>query len=81
MRSFRPPVLNGITLSKRQRAPEYPQTPSWNHEYHSTNQPSYDNRFMVWGDVEKMGPALAVAMITILYGYIIKLVTIALTED
>jgi flagellar motor component MotA len=39
------------------------------------------NRFMVWGDVEKMGPALAVAMLTILYGYIIKLVTIALTED
>jgi hypothetical protein len=39
------------------------------------------NRLMVWGDVEKMGPALAVAMLTILYGYIIKLVTIALTED
>ena len=39
------------------------------------------NRLMVWGDVEKMGPALAVAMLTILYGYIIKMVTIALTED
>ena len=39
------------------------------------------NRFMVWGDVEKMGPALAVAMLTILYGYTIKMVTIALTED
>ena len=39
------------------------------------------NRFMVWGDGEKMGPALAVAMLTILYGYIINLVTIALTED
>jgi flagellar motor component MotA len=39
------------------------------------------NRSMVWGDVEKMGSALAVAMLTILYGYIIKLVTIALTED
>jgi flagellar motor component MotA len=39
------------------------------------------NRFMVWGDVEKMGPALAVAMLTILYGYTIKLATIALTED
>ena len=39
------------------------------------------NRFMAWGDVEKMGPALAVAMLTILYGYIIKLVIIALTED
>ena len=33
------------------------------------------------GDVDKMGPALAVAMLTILYGYIIKLVTIALTKD
>ena len=39
------------------------------------------NRFMVWGDLEKMGPAFAVAMLTILYGYTIKLVTIALTED
>ena len=40
-----------------------------------------DNRFMVWGDVEKMGPALAVALLTLLYGYIIKIVTIALTKD
>ena len=39
------------------------------------------NRFMAWDDLEKMGPALAVAMLTILYGCIIKLVTIALTED
>ena len=39
------------------------------------------NRFMVWGDVEKMGPALAVAMLTLFYGYTIKMVTIALTED
>ena len=39
------------------------------------------NRFMVWGDVEKMGPALAVAMLTIFYGYAIKMVTIALTGD
>jgi flagellar motor component MotA len=39
------------------------------------------NRFMVWGDEEKMGPALAVAMLTVLYGYTIKLVTIALSED
>ena len=39
------------------------------------------NRFMVWGHIEKMGPALAVAMLTIFYGYIIKLVTIALAED
>ena len=36
---------------------------------------------MVWGDVEKMGPALAVAMLTILYGYTIKLITIAFIED
>ena len=36
------------------------------------------NRFMVWGDVEKMGPALAVSMLTILYGYTVRLVTIAL---
>tara|TARA_B100001093_G_scaffold396370_1_gene383463 strand:- start:279 stop:626 length:348 start_codon:yes stop_codon:yes gene_type:complete len=39
------------------------------------------NRFMVWGDEEKMGPALAVAMLTVLYGYTIKLITIALSED
>ena len=39
------------------------------------------NRFVVWGDVEKMGPALAVAMLTIFYGYVIKIVTIALTEE
>ena len=39
------------------------------------------NRFMVWGDVEKMGPALAVSMLTILYGYSIKLVTNALAKD
>ena len=39
------------------------------------------NRLMVWGDMEKMGPALAVAMLTIFYGYTIKMVTIALTEN
>ena len=39
------------------------------------------NRFLVWGDMEKMGPALAVAMLTIFYGYTLKMVTIALTED
>jgi len=36
---------------------------------------------MVWGDVEKMGSALAVSMLTILYGYIVKLTTIALARD
>ena len=39
------------------------------------------NGIMVWGDLEKMGPALAVAMLTILYGYTINMVTIALAED
>ena len=39
------------------------------------------NRFLVWGDIDKMGPALAVAMLTILYGYTIKLVTLAFTKD
>ena len=41
-----------------------------------TGTPSF-----VWGDVEKLGPALAVAMLTVLYGYSLRLVTIALTED
>ena len=41
-----------------------------------TGTPSF-----VWGDVEKLGPALAVSMLTVLYGYSLKLVTIALTED
>ena len=40
-----------------------------------TGTPSF-----VWGDVEKMGPALALTMQTVLYGYALKLVTIALTE-
>ena len=39
------------------------------------------NRYLVWGDVDKMGPALAVSMLTILYGYSLKLVTIALAKD
>ena len=39
------------------------------------------NRFMVWGDIDKVGPALAVSMLTILYGYTIKLVTVALAKD
>jgi len=40
------------------------------------------NRYEIWGNVEKMGPTFAVAMLTILYGYIIKLAMIALnTED
>ena len=39
------------------------------------------DRYLVWGDVDKMGPALAVSMLTILYGYSLKLVTISLTKD
>jgi len=38
------------------------------------------NRFSVWGDVDKMGPALTVAMLTILYGYSVKLITITLAK-
>ena len=41
-----------------------------------TGTPSF-----IWGDVEKMGPALALTMQTVLYGYTLKLVTIALIED
>ena len=39
------------------------------------------DRDLVWGDVDKMGPALAVSMLTVLYGYSLKLVTIALTRE
>ena len=41
-----------------------------------TGTPSF-----VWGNVEKLGPALAVAMLTVLYGYMVKLVTIGLAQD
>ena len=34
-----------------------------------------------WGNIEKMGPALSVAMLTILYGYIIKLVTVSFEKN
>ena len=40
-----------------------------------TGTPSF-----VWGDVEKIGPALAAAMLTISHGYMVKLVTIAPAE-
>ena len=39
------------------------------------------NRFLVWGDIEKMGPALAVSMLPILYGYTARLTSIALSRD
>lgn len=35
------------------------------------------NRVDVWGDMDKIGPALAVAMLTIFYGYLLKLITMA----
>ena len=38
------------------------------------------NRFDVWGDVDKLGPALAVALLTIFYGYLLKLVTMAFEQ-
>lgn len=39
------------------------------------------NRFDVWGDVEKMGPALGVTMLTVFYGYVLKLVTMTLEKS
>ncbi len=38
------------------------------------------NRISVWGDIEKVGPALAVAMLPIFYGYLLKLITIAFKQ-
>ena len=38
------------------------------------------NRFDVWGDIDKIGPALAVAMLTIFYGYLLKLITMAFEQ-
>ena len=34
---------------------------------------AFDN----WGDLDRMGPALAVAMLTIFYGYLFKLASMA----
>ena len=39
------------------------------------------NRFLVWGDIVKMGPALTVYMLPILYGYTVRLINIALSRD
>ena len=39
------------------------------------------NRFLVWGDIEKMGPALTVSMLPILHGYKARLISIALSRD
>ena len=35
------------------------------------------NRFDIWGDIDKIGPVLAVAMLTLFYGYVLKLITLA----
>ena len=35
------------------------------------------DKFDVWGDIDEMGSALAVAMLTIFYGYLLKLITMA----
>ena len=34
-----------------------------------------------WGDIEKMGPALSVAMLTLFYGYTFKLITLAFDKN
>ena len=34
---------------------------------------AFDN----WGDPDRMGPALAVAMLTLFYGYMVKLISLA----
>ena len=33
-----------------------------------------------WGDVEKMGPALSIMMLTLFYGYTIKIITLAFED-
>ncbi len=38
------------------------------------------DRYLVWGDMDKMGPALAISMLTVLYGYTLKLVCIAIGQ-
>ena len=34
-----------------------------------------------WGDIEKMGPALSIIMLTLFYGYIIKLITLLFQKN
>ena len=34
-----------------------------------------------WGDIEKMGPALSVAMLTLFYGYTFKLISLAFDKN
>ena len=35
------------------------------------------NAFGAWGSVEKMGPALAVSMLPLFYGYVVRLICMA----
>ena len=37
---------------------------------------AFDN----WGDLDRMGPALAVAMLTLFYGYMVKLISLAFAD-
>jgi hypothetical protein len=39
------------------------------------------NAFGVWGNVEAMGPALAVSMLPLLYGYSVNLICMAIASD
>ena len=39
------------------------------------------NRFLVWGDIEKIGPAFTVSMLPILYGFTVRLISMALLKD
>jgi len=39
------------------------------------------NRFLIWGGIEKIGPALTVSMLPILYGYTLRLISIAFSKD
>ena len=39
------------------------------------------NAFGVWGNVAEMGPALVVSMLPILYGYMVKLICIAIASS
>jgi flagellar motor component MotA len=36
-------------------------------------------QFYTWGDIEKMGPALAVGMLTLFYGYMPRLIAMTFT--
>ena len=39
------------------------------------------NQIPIFEGIEQIGPALAVAMNTLFYGYIVRLITLALTKD